>query len=352
MATTSITLYIASSTGGTPVTFTVELPDPPPTEPVEGESSLGNSCDVVSVQHVGLLDDDTLGAHTVWNQFDEHGLLAGIPRNNREANWSYKRRLLETFIHQANCSYRGMVNGITRELGLALFRPITILPKRSSYDQSFLAPDPYIKFDGAYLYLYSDYARGVIEHKIDRLEPGGNYEHMQRLVDFINTSTYFEAALTSSDYTYTRSMAIINQSNRCEAAEPAQSSTRFTLQHRYVVPGSLMFQNDYGVFVEQVPYREMVQRSGQFYIDYVNSCLYTYSMPIESTTIRYSYTEYPFRPWASPVVLCDINNTNFRVKMFEQVLQDDGSFIDGLPTELGVNIINELMTVTPMYWGI
>ena len=77
-----------------------------------------------------------------------------------------------------------------------------------------------------------------------------------------------------------------------------------------------------------------------------------YDIPSENITVQYDYSEYPFRPWASPVILHDINSEDFKVKMFEQVLQGDGTYVDGLPTELGVRIVNEILSVVPMYWGV
>jgi hypothetical protein len=67
--------------------------------------------------------------------------------------------------------------------------------------------------------------------------------------------------------------------------------------------------------------------------------------------VRYQYTIEPFYTQASPVILHDINGA-FREKLFQQVLQDDGTYVDGIPTELGVEIINEIFSVTPMYWGV
>jgi hypothetical protein len=287
---------------------------------------------------------------TVWNEFDEHGLLEGLYRNKAETNWEYKRRLLDVFINRANSTYRGLVNGITRELGLALFQPVIINPRVASNGE-FLAPDPYIKFDGVYLYLYSDYSNDLLDYQIDRYEAGGNYEHLGRLVDLINTTHYFEATLDADVDPYTRSMTIINQSNRIETEEPVLSSNKFQLEHGRIIRGTIFFK-DTNIFATEVGSENLVSSLGKYYIDYYNGVIRSFSIPGIEASVRYSYVDYPFEPWASPVILHDINNDNFKVKMFEQVLLDDGTYTHGVATEIGLDIINELLGVTPMYWGV
>lgn len=287
---------------------------------------------------------------TAFNQFDEHGLVVGLPRLRGETNWAYKRRILDVFVHQANSSYRGLVNGITRELGLELFEPITINPKLS-LTGGFYAPDPYIRFDGTWLYLYSDYQNDVLEFQIDRYEAGGNYEHLARLVEFINATTYFEASLLG-EYDYTRSMSVINQSNRVVVpGEPLSVSTKIKLENQNIVSDSVLF-SDARVFVREVDTVDDVDDLGDYHIDYTEGIVTAHQAPDLDATIRYEYVTYPFKPVASEVILHNLNSDNFRVKMFNQVLQDDGTYTHGTPTELGADIINELMSVTPLYWGI
>jgi hypothetical protein len=333
--------------GGTNIPETWEfwfaIPEPPDTAPPEFSQGFGvNVSDINSV--------DTPKARTAWNQFDEHGLLVGLTRLKGEHNWQFRRRISDALVHAANSAYQGMVYGMTRELGLSLSYPLVVNPKRSQ-NGSFLAPDPYILFDGVWLYLYSDYANGLLDFQIDRHRAGNNYEHLNQLVDLINTTAFFEAELTATEHQYVRSMAVLNQSNRLMLTEPVQPSTRFKLRYPYVVPGSVYF-SDLHVFASRKIGAAAVTNVGDFHIDYQKGIVTVYTVPSVEAFVRYQYVPYPFKPVASPVVLHDINQDNFRVKMFEQILQDDGTYEHGLPTELGVDVINELMSVKPMYWGV
>jgi hypothetical protein len=284
------------------------------------------------------------------NQFDEHGLLVSLDRLREEKNWEYKRRILDVFSHQANSSYRGMIHGITRGLGLSLFQPIVIWMKLDPVTSRFAAPDPYVKFDGIYLHLYSDFANDELV-TINRFQPGGNYEHITRLVDVINTSFYFGASIEPEIDPYTRSMTIMNQSNRVRFGEFVQASTKFRLEKDKLVQGSVQF-GETVYFKSEVASENYLSRRGDYYIDYWNGIVSVYTPPAIETVIHYEYTEQDFKPWASPVILHSISDENFGAAMFDQILQDDGTLAHGLPTRLGSDVINELLGVTPMYWGV
>jgi len=77
--------------------------------------ALGHSFNVNEIQT--LL---TLKPRNAWNQFDELGLLVCTPRNIGETNWSYKRRIYDAFANTASSTYRGLINGITRGVGIGV----------------------------------------------------------------------------------------------------------------------------------------------------------------------------------------------------------------------------------------
>jgi hypothetical protein len=285
------------------------------------------------------------------NQFDELGDLVSLPRLQDETNWEYRRRIQDSLVHYANASYRGMVYGITHELGLAVYPSIIINPKTDG-DGNFLAPDPYVRFDGPYVYLYSDYANGMLDWAIDRFEAGGNYEHVGRLIEMINNTSFFEAERPADIDYYDRSMTILNQSNRGVVSfERLPASDKFKLQHDHVVRGSLFFSNR-DQFRTEVTSEDAVVSPGQYYVDYTSGLVKVFTIPGNSDIVRYQYIEYPFRAVASPVIVHDVTNENFRTKMFQQIQLDNGTYTHGKPTEMGVDIINELLTIVPMYWGI
>lgn len=290
--------------------------------------------------------------HAPFGSFDRHGLFLGLSRLRSEDNPTYRRRLREVFSRRANSTYRGLVNAITRDLGLEFYYTMWINPKINSAGD-FIAPDPYIRFEEAYLYLYSDYQNGVLDAKIDRYEPGGRFELLTRLNDRINLSPYFQSGSYNAFVDmWGRSMCILNQTNREEISlEEVPASTKFRLKHLHICPGTIYF-NDRNIFETEVDNSGLVNARGKFHIDYTKGIVTVYSIPSPATTVRYFYTVFPFKAIASPVILNSVASDDFRDKMFSQILQEDGmSYEDGTPTPLGVEIIRELLSVYPMYWG-
>lgn len=311
--------------------------------------TLGLTFDVSQINRAVSVDLPTVISR---NQFDNHGALVSLSRLTGEKNAEYKRRIQDVWVNIANSSYRGLVNGITRELGLSINPAININPISNS-DGSFVAPDPYIRFDGIWLYLYSDYANDILDWKIDRYQSGGNFEHLHRLVDQVNETSFFEASMIHGVNSRVRSMTIINQSNRESVKiERLQNSNKFKLGKTRLVEGSVIFANR-DVFLTEVDSENDVISTGKYFINYTTGVVTSYNVPTIADTVRYDYIVYPFQPVYSPIILHDINDDNFKVKMFQQILNDDQDAFDhGLPTELGVDIINELLSVHPLYWGI
>lgn len=299
----------------------------------------------VNVNIVGTVLD-TIRPIKFPNQFDEHGSLLSTERLSEEKNSSYKRRVLDAAVNQANSSYRGLINGITRELGLSLYDAIYINPKIDS-NRNFLAPDPYILLNDSQLLLYSDFQNNVLDWLIDRIQPGGNYEHLGDLVDFINTTYFFEASFLPGVQSFTKSSVLLNQSNRKKVQfELIPQSTKFKLKNSYISKGTIFFSNR-NTFRQEVSSSSAVISVGQFSIDYNKGIITVFSIPQPNEHVRYSYTDYLFKAKASPVILHNINSDSFKTKLFEQV-----NNLNGIPTELGTDIINELLSVIPMYWGV
>jgi hypothetical protein len=285
----------------------------------------------------------------IFGAFDNQGLVLSTERLLGETNWEYKRRLRNVFVQKANSTYKGMINGITNGLGLSLFHAISINPKIDSSGR-FLAADPYLKFDESYLYLYSDYSQDLLDYQIDRLSQGGNYENLQSLITLINSTPFFVASLEPGVTGTTRTAGLLNQSNRESIKELVPCSNKFKLSYKYIVSGTLFF-SDRKVFATEMTSEVLVRQLGHYYVDYTNGIVTVFTTPGKDIEARYDYTVYPFQALASPIVLHHITQDSYKIQLFQQILQDDGTYAHQLPTALGVDIINELLSVGGLYFG-
>ena len=86
---------------------------------------------------------------------------------------------------------------------------------------------------------------------------------------------------------------------------------------------------------------------GEYKIDYSTGTIECFEAPMSGAYISYMYRNNSFEVFSSPVIINSLQNTEFRKKMFEQILQEDSTYENGRPTIFGADIINELYSVYP-----
>lgn len=286
---------------------------------------------------------------SVFNELDEFGLLLGQSRLIGERNALYKQRLARVFSERASSTYRGLINSITRGLGLELFDALTIEALESA--GTFLATNPAIVFSESFVYLYEDFENLILDRTLDRFDSRGDSFFLTDLVDKINESSLFLATLGDGVNGYTPAMTVLNQKSHIfVTSEIVPIATRFELENNNIVAGTIFF-SDRIVFRTQVSSEAAADATGKFFVDHKTGYVVSFTAPNSSTEVRYEYLKNPLVAKASPVIIHNMQSLDFKVKLFEQVLTDDGTFTNGLPTSLGADLINELLSVHPIYWG-
>lgn len=72
---------------------------------------------------------------SVWNAFDEHGVLMDIKRIPREDNESFRERIKDVVPGSTSPIFRGIVNTASRELGLTrIENALTLIPAKNRYN--------------------------------------------------------------------------------------------------------------------------------------------------------------------------------------------------------------------------
>lgn len=289
--------------------------------------------------------------HSVFNEFDRHGLLLALPRIKGEKNAVYKQRLMDVFVNRANSTYRGLINGVTRELGLSITGVMQIIPVTDANDTP-LATNPAVRFLNNNCILYEDFSEGTILETIDRFEPNGGAYSYEELKHRINATLKYEATILTPALPETRSMTIFNQSSTVLVAEEEISGagSRINLANRNLIPNtvSVVAAN----FNRRVSSEGAISRAGDYYVDMESGNIISNTNPGAGSFVRYKYRDDLFIAQASPVILHNLQSDDFRSKMFQQVCDDLGVECNGLPTALGADIINELLSVAPTNWGI
>ena len=284
--------------------------------------------------------------HNVFNELDEFGILLGLPRLEEERNAEYKQRLLDVMVHRANSTKRGLIYGITRELGLELNRAIRMRVILDSNGTP-LAPAPAIVFKDPYCYIYSDYGANTLLFTLDRFSPSGGCFTIGELVDIINSTGYFTATIDHESSRTLRSMTIFDQTSAgiVVAEGLATGSHRVQLEHDHLIEESIAVRGSN--LTHRVYSEEEIRQTGDFYVDIRGGVLEAAAVPTSGSTIRYTHIDLDLYFESSPIILHDLNADEFKSKMFTK--NADGDL--GLPTACGADIINELLSVYPALWG-
>lgn len=288
--------------------------------------------------------------HHVFNEFDRHGLILGLERLKAERNPEYKRRLLDVFVHKADSTYMGLIHGITRELGLRITDTVHIRPVLDG-DGSPLLPLPAVVFKNTKCYLYRDYQEDDLLLILDRFDSNGGAFTLDELIDAINDTGYFIATLLEGMEGNKRSMCIFNQSSIVLEADEdiTGQGGKINLIGRNMIRGTIAVRS--ANLYRRVDSEILIRRPGDYMIDVQKGQIISSVAPAEGSVIRYEWRNDDFTVQASPVIIHNLQSDDFKTKMFEQIIGDDGDAANGLPTTLGASIINELLSVYPSSWG-
>jgi len=281
----------------------------------------------------------------VYNELDKIGLYLGLTRLKNEKNAAYKQRLLDVFVHRSNASYMGLIYGITRELGLSITDTIECIPK---------APivEPAIIFQETKCYIWNDVTDKVngLVATIDRFDATGVY-FLGDLIGSINATNIFTATAMPGVNLNSRAMTIFNQTSLVSVPSEdisGPSGINVKLKNSNLVSDSITVQSDN--LSARVDTPEDIIYGYQYYVDPVNGSLITGSIPEPGSSIRYKYRNDNFIVQSSPVIIHNLQSIDFQTKMFIQT-SSEGVSSSSSPTPLGASLINELMSVYPMFAG-
>ena len=287
-------------------------------------------------------------SHQIFNEYDEMGLLLGLPRIVGEKNNTYKQRLFDVIVNRASSTYRGLINGITRELGLSLYHAMTITPVW--HGDRFRGPNPSVVFDETKCYVYADYVNEPPISTLDRFTKTGSYT-LEELAEDISATEYMYASVESGVLGSTRSMEIFNQKSidLIISEELDKGGPVINLDHQNLLSDSITISSEN--LRERVSSQTALIKKGQYYIDNNLGIIYTVDAPEPGAVIRYEYRNDNFEVMASPVIIHNIQSSDFKEKMFEQILTDDGTYTNGAATSLGADIVNELLSKFAISYG-
>ncbi len=288
--------------------------------------------------------------HQLFNELDKFGLLLGLSRLPEERNAEYQKRLFDVFRNRADSTTRGLINGITRELGLKIQQELLITPTSTDTKVG-------VSIRGTKLCFYSDYysktklAIAGVEQEYDLWDLEGGAYTIQEVLDiFSNASIPFSAIHLGSDLGALASTLLEVNNFQEEITENlSNKGTTINLSYKSITEGTDYIFPSY---FEKVNTVEEVTEKEHYHIDYDSGTLTTLVLLPNDAYIRYNYKEEKTYIDSSPIIIGDLQSEDLRKKMFEQIEQGNNlPAVSGKPTHFGADIINELLSVYPLAYN-
>jgi len=290
-------------------------------------------------------------AHSPINNIDLHGNLVSLSRILGENNQDYKERLYDVSVHPGGPTYEGIINNINREFGY-LRIPTMVIDLKVASSGLPIATSPRVDLLANKIILYSDWrpnSTSVIdkEVRIYKLDDIGYY--LNDLVDAINESPFFSAYICPGIRQNTISNTLIRStSNRHISSEYIHADKLIQFENKHIVLNSLSFiERD--VFSNEV--FSDPSNDGEYYVDYINGELTSYSLPSGRSYCSYMYGVFPFTIDSSPVQIFSFQDDNFQEELFNRKTLPSGDIVNSLPNTEGSELYHKLFKESEVFWG-
>lgn len=301
---------------------------------------------VLKVTSSNLYTTTSLQKKKIPNTFDFFGDIVKMSRLDGESNADYKQRIMDFFANPGSSTYFGIINNITRDLGLSKLKPVVIDVARDE-SGNIIAENPAIEIKSNKVVLYKNWklhGNSEVDKEIRFYNEDDAGYYLNDLVNEIDASSYFSADLDITiSRRKTRSTNIVRGKSFVYIHKDlVPSANRFDLPVSPVIDDSMIFSEE-NVFQTEVP--GTPSAVGEYNVDYENGVVYSFSKPSGEGTISYIASVFPFDIYVSEVELFTLQDDDFVDEIYHL---EDGQ--RKLLKPEGAEIVHEIYK-TEVFWG-
>ena len=285
------------------------------------------------------------------NSFDYNSSVVGVERLSSEGNVELRNKAFDASVHPAGPTYDGIINSLTRAFGFIRKRVLKIELKLAS-NGSIIATAPRIDFLADRVVLYQNWDpnsdNNIIDKEIDIYSSNDAGYYLSDLIIEINSSECYTCSLVDSIRPNTHSSSLVRgTSHNFISVDNIYMDYRTNLSNKNIIKNTLIFddKNTFSTEVLTIPSAE-----GEFYVDYINGIITTYSIPKIETKCSYHYNVFPFFVDYSPIQVFSMNDDNFRNQLYNKEVLDSGELTNGLLNKEGQMILEEIYK-SNVFWG-
>ena len=279
---------------------------------------------------------------------DEIGLRFSMARLQGETLANFRRRLILESRSRSGPSEREFIQSINSRVAEFEVPVFDITLDLDSNDEP-LAPDPFLEVTSTHIRAYSDQANGTIDVEVDFTDRS-NGLWLRDIKTAFDASSFFSIAVLDTDYTYKRSMQL-------RFGDSARYVGRQVLLQRFVNDLGKTSKNltsfrvdDTTVFAVEQDTVAAVTEDGDYYVDYLNGTVFTYTL--QAGIASYAYQEFPYRLYWAAVRAYPYNDDDLKHLHKDDLISDEtGAAAPSMLNSLGARIANTVLAAHPIEWG-
>lgn len=290
------------------------------------------------------------------NQFDHFGNILSLPRLKKESNLEYRARIADVLANPAGSHYKGLLNGINRELGITQQQALEVkLRPVVGVDTSlcrFLLNEKEAVIYSQWFPLLEqeDGLSAIVEQRIDLADLT-----IGQLYNWLEQSSIYQGKIL--DHSIDKSSAanlIPTESRRYKTIRlNGQEILWLSKERNPIVPGSVKLSLEDHI---EISWNQPFSDINEWKLDYKTGQLMFAEQP-KNFEISFQENQKELLLKYTPIKIVSLISEAGQDLMFSQIEQDiyaseKERFINGLPTDYGYRMINKVMnTYYSQFWG-
>lgn len=286
------------------------------------------------------------------NELDYAADIVSIKRLSDESNADFKQRVFDVTVHPGGPTYTGIINGLSRDLGFIRKLAFTIDVLKDANGDT-IASSPRVLILANRVILYSNWrpdGTATIDKEIRIYQPEDDGFYLEDLVAEIDSSSYFSATINPDVRPNLHSSSIIREDSlNIVFGDYIGVNKKHNLAGQYICPDSITFEKTDFIFDTEISWSPP-SSAGQYYVDYTNGTIETYSEPQENA-ITYYHNVFPLNIDWTPIQVYSLTDEDFVDELFTVETLQSGEEVRKLPNAEGAEIYHTLYKETNNLWG-
>ena len=290
---------------------------------------------------------------------DEVGIQLGMQRLPEESTDDYRKRLALQTENKPGVSESDFIDCISRSVGLfeeRIFEIDLVLDGNGKP----LAPAPRVEVTSSFLRVWSNYGTTPPELEIDIYNRGEGY-HLEGVYDKLNALSFITVialedppADDADSYKYKRSWFL-----KCGDTDRLEHNYKVVygrmnnfynedLTTRKYIHNCLFSSEE--IFGDEKSSYEDIEKEGDYYIDYTNGIVFSYSTAMG--LISYEYREFPYTLKTQPVKVISLYDPDIDHIRKDYLISDSSGAEARLKlNSYGAKVTNSILKAYPLQWG-